>query len=238
MVNIIIIQTDNRPELPYLALTQKVNKKVCKHFGYQYLFLDLDNTKYNLDPKTTKLYIINDFIQKTSDDILVFLDSDAWIQNGFWLNEIIHDLLNDNSKNGCFSRDPYVKHNTFINSGSFILKMNNFTKEMYRNIIFSLDNDIKNNVFNKFGWEDQFYISNFVFENKEKFNIFIPHILNTPLGEVLRHNWWKSKKMYDDLFILINEPIGENTLPLFDFQQNYDKEDFPNKIVHGYEYVV
>jgi len=80
----------------------------------------MESNKYkNIHPATAKIFIVNDFIQKSTDDILVFLDSDAWIQNGFWLNEIIHNLLKDDSKNGCFSRDPYVKHNTFINSGSF-----------------------------------------------------------------------------------------------------------------------
>ena len=50
---------------------------------------------------------------------------------------------------------------------------------------------------------DQYYISKYIFENKEKFTIFIPDILNTPLGNVLRHNWCKNQKMYDDLNQLI-----------------------------------
>ena len=71
--------------------------------------------------------IVNDFLQKNEKyDILVFLDSDAWIQNGYWLNDIINNLINDKQKQDCFSRDPYVKKNTFINSGSFIVKINDF----------------------------------------------------------------------------------------------------------------
>jgi hypothetical protein len=64
------------------------------------------------------------------------LDSDAWIQNGYWLNDIINNLINNYEKHGCFSRDPYIKINTFINSGSFIIKNNDFIKELEIIIVF------------------------------------------------------------------------------------------------------
>ena len=125
--------------------------------------------------------------------ILVFLDSDAWIQNGYWLNDIINNLINNQEKQGCFSRDPYLKINTFINSGSFILKINNFTKEMYKNIISDL---YSNNAYHNRWPYDQYYISKYIFENKQNFIIFVPNILNSPIGKVLRHNWLKNQKMY------------------------------------------
>lgn len=60
------------------------------------------------------------------------------------MNDIIHNLINNEEKQGCFSRDPYVKKNTFINRGSFILKINKFTKDFYNELIMNLENDIKN----------------------------------------------------------------------------------------------
>ena len=136
MVKICVLQTDNRPSLNYLLETQKVNKKFCNILGYDYLFLDLDNNKYgNIHPATKKIHLVNDFLLNTKCDILVFLDSDAWIQNGYWLNDIINNLINNDEKQGCFSRDPYVKKNTFINSGSFIIKNNDFIKQMYSGFI-------------------------------------------------------------------------------------------------------
>ena len=236
-LNIVILQTDNRPHLNYLLLTQEVNKKSCSHLGYKYEFLYLNNEKYNIDPKTAKLYIVNEYLQNSTDDILIFLDSDAWVQNPSWLKDMIQDLINDTNKHGCFSRDPYVKKNTFINSGSFILKINEYTKKMYKEIIFLLENDIKNNVFNKYGWEDQFYVSNYVFQNKECFNIFIPHTINTPLGEVIRHNWWKTQKMVNDLYQLINQPVISDMKP-FDSEKYYDKEIYPNEPEYGNEYII
>lgn len=229
MAKICILQTENRINLDYFLLSQKVNKKVCNYFGYKYKFIYLNHNKYNIDPKTAKLYIVHEYLRNsTSDDVLIFLDSDAWVENSIYLKEIIDNLLNDNNKHGCFSRDPYTKNNTFINSGSFIIKINDFTRKMYGEIINELKNDIKINNFNKYGWEDQFYISNYVYKNKDKFNIFIPPVLNTPMGIVLRHNWTKNKKMYDDLYRRINDKLVINNTP-FDFNNYFDTNDFPNK---------
>jgi hypothetical protein len=236
MVKVCVLQTDNRPSLNYLLETQKVNKKFCEILKYDYLFLELDNNKYgDIHPATKKIYVINDFLLNTTCDILVFLDSDAWIQNGYWLNDIINNLINNYEKHGCFSRDPYIKVNTFINSGSFIIKNNDFTKQMYNIFIKELEN---NNSFHNNWPYDQYYISNYVFENKENFIIFIPDILNTPIGKVLRHNWCKNQKMYDDLSALYsninNNLFLDNTY--FIEKDYYDEKDFPNININNYNY--
>jgi hypothetical protein len=236
MVKVCVLQTDNRPSLNYLLETQKVNKSFCNILEYDYLFLELDNNKYgNIHPATKKIHVVNDFLKDATCDVLVFLDSDAWIQNGYLLNDIINNLINNDEKQGCFSRDPYLEKNTFINSGSFIIKNNDFTKQMYNNIITDLYN--YDEYHNKWPF-DQYYISKNIFENKENFIIFIPHILNTPLGEVLRHNWWKNKKMYDDLKTLQvninNDSCFDKTF--FIEKSCYDEKDFPNTIENGYEY--
>uniref|UniRef100_A0A6C0JI63 Nucleotide-diphospho-sugar transferase domain-containing protein n=1 Tax=viral metagenome TaxID=1070528 RepID=A0A6C0JI63_9ZZZZ len=230
MAKVCVLQTDNRPSLDYLLETQKVNKKFCDILGYEYLFLELDNKKYgDIHPATKKIHVVSDFLLNSKCDILVFLDSDAWIQNGYWLNDIIDNLMNNNEKQGCFSRDPYSKCNTFINSGSFIIKNNDFTKQMYTMLIEDLCND--NNFHNNWPF-DQHYISKYVFENKDNFNIFIPDILNTPTGKVLRHNWWKNEHMYYDLIVLyrdINDDVcfGKTYFIEKDY---YDENDFPNLI--------
>ena len=211
-----------------------MNKKFCDILGYDYEFIYLDN-HYNVDNKTAKLYIVNTFLQNSNYDILIFLDSDAWIQNGYWLNDIINNLINNDEKQGCFSRDPYVKKNTFINSGSFIIKNNDFTKQMYNICIKELE--INNSFHNNWPY-DQYYISKYVFENKENFTIFIPDILNTPIGKVLRHNWCKNQKMYDDLFALYRDINNDLCFDKTYFIEKdyYDEKDFPNIIENGYEY--
>jgi hypothetical protein len=251
MPNITILQADDRPNLEYLLLTQQVNKKVCDHFGYKYIFITIDKNKYTeVHPATKKIYIVNDFLndfsnhKDSNDDILVFLDSDAWVQNGFWLDEIIKQLQNNVEKQGCFSRDTYMKIATFINSGSFILKINDYTRKMYSKIINSLENDETNSCYkNKWPW-DQFYISDYVFNHKEDFYIFVPDILNTPVGKVLRHNWYKNKRMCDDLYYLIANNVIEIEKMYFshinktdlDLKKYIDAEVFPNTDENAYEY--
>lgn len=236
MVKVCVLQSDNRPSLNYLLKTKEVNKKFCDILGYDYVFIALDNNKYgNIHPATKKIHIVNDFLMNTECDILVFLDSDAWIQNGYWLNDIINNLINNSEKQGCFSRDPYVKKNTFVNSGSFIVKNNDFTKQMYNILIKDLHND---NHYHKRWPYDQYYISKYIFENKEQFKIFIPDILNTPCGKVLRHNWLKNATMYDDLRILyssINTDVCHGKTS-FNEKEYYDKKEFPNIMENGYEY--
>ena len=226
MSKICVLQTDNRPSLDYLLKTQKVNKKFCEILKYDYLFLELDNNKYgDIHPATKKIYIINDFLENTNYDVLVFLDSDAWIQDSCLLNQIINNLINNKEKQGCFSRDPYLKINTFINSGSFILKNNNYTKQMYKNII----HDLCSNNYYHHKWPfDQYYISKYIFENKENFVIFIPEILNTPTGKILKHNWLKNQQMYDDLDKLIELKSEDINITDFIETDYYDKQNFPN----------
>jgi len=229
MVKVYVLQTDNRPTLDYLLQTQKINTAFCNILEYTYIFIELDNNKYgNIHPATKKIYIVNEFLQNTEFDILVFLDSDAWINNGYWLRDVITNLINNDNKNGCFSRDPYIKKNTFINSGSFIIKNNCFIKQMYNKLILELN--INKKYHNQWPY-DQYYISKYVFENKDAFTIFIPNILNTPIGKVLRHNWFKNKKMYNDLHSLYND-INVNSSSIektsFNEKEYYDEKTYPN----------
>lgn len=193
-----VIQTDTRPTLDYLLRTQKVNQKCCRFLRYDYYFLPMIKMK-NIHPATQKIFVIHDFLQEQKNhqyDSLVFLDSDAWIQDPKWLRALMYQLMKEKNRHGCFSRDPYLKINTFINSGSFLLKINDFTRKMYDTIIrkWRLEKTFHNQ------WPfDQYYISDFVFSQKDKFLIFVPDVLNTPVGKVLRHNWWKNEKMYHDL---------------------------------------
>jgi len=233
MVKVCVLQTDNRLSLDYVLKSREVNKKISNILNYDYLFIELDNNKYgNCHPATKKIPLINDFLQNTNYDILVFLDSDAWIENADWLKNIIDNLVNNDKKQGCFSRDPYFVKNTFINSGSFILKINDFTKQMYKEITQQFYKNIYDNNYPC----DQVYISKYIFENKDNFVIYIPEILNTPLGKVLRHNWWKNERMYNDLNKLLSTDILVFDKTIFIEHDYHDKEEYPNRSDKGNEY--
>jgi hypothetical protein len=230
MINVCIIQADNRPNLNFLHLTRDVNKKTALFYNYQYLFIEINSKYGDLHPATKKIYIINEYLKNennTAADILIFLDSDAWVQNGEWLHQIIDTLAKTESKQGCYSREPYIDVATFINSGSFILKVNDYAKKMYAKIVDELENNSESKKYHQEFPYDQYYISNYVFEHKEDFMIFHPTILNTPIGEVLRHNWYKCQSMYDDCNKILNNELIINEYP-FNIERHLDIEPFPN----------
>jgi hypothetical protein len=109
---------------------------------------------------------------------------------------------------------------------------------MYTRLIEELYN---NNIFHNEWPYDQYYVGKYVFENKDNFVIFIPDILNTPIGKVLRHNWLKNQKMYDDLSTLYcdinNDLFFDKTY--FIEKDYYDEKIFPNVISWetGYHYL-
>ena len=248
--SVTILQTDNRINDEMVKLSIKINQNACKSLNYNYQFinvLDIIN-KYNINhtwDKMTymiaKIYLLFDFMETCKTDFIIFLDSDAWIQEKYWLDSLLNKLHNSNL-NGAFSRDPYVKDATFINSGSFILKVNDYNKNMYKNIIneyqlanknnylndlnFILDKNDTNDNFKKvFG--DQYFISYYVFNNKKDFFIFKPTVLNTPDGVILRHHWWKHIKLYSDANdILKDDYIFKRDT--FNFDEHLDNEQYPS----------
>lgn len=232
MVKVCVLQTDNRPSLDYLLKSREVNKMFCNYLGYNYIFLDMNNLELNIHPATKKIFIVNYFLQQSECDILIFLDSDAWIQNPHSLNIIINNLMDDENKHGCFSRDISVVHHTYINSGAFVVKNNEFIKQMYHNLEIEVN---ENPSYHNLWPYDQYYISKYVYENKEQFIIFSVEIMNTPVGKVLRHNWAKDIRMYNDLDnLLTNGAIIDTTE--FNVNEHYDNTVFPNINNDGYNY--
>lgn len=226
MTKVCVLQADNRPTLDYLLKTREVNEICCSRMGYEYVFKLVEKNMYgNIPPEANKIHVLHEFLHKDEYDIIVFLDSDAWIQNHNWLNDVISSVMKDEKKQGCYSRDPYWKGNTFINSGSFVLKVNDYTRKMYDIIRKDLNDHPR---YQK--PYDQFYISNYIHEHKDDFVIFVPDVLNCPIGKVLRHNWPKNAKMYADLDQLLRKKGDPSFIPNTPFveEEYYDKEAFPN----------
>jgi len=224
-----VIQADNRPILYYIELTKKVNECACNNLSYNYTFVQIPpQYTSRMHPAATKILVVNDYLQTATDDILIFLDSDAWIHNEKHLDKIVKQLAKDPSKHGCYSRDTYVKKNTYINSGAFILKVDGYSRNMYRDLVEELSVNSRHHN----AWPfDQYYISKFVYEHRTDFIIYKPEVFNTPVGIVLRHNWNKNEKMYVDLHEAVNNQEYTSSPVKF-----LDDQEFPNKI-DGVDYM-
>ena len=248
IIKILIFQTDNRQDLDFLGLTKWVNKNSVEYLNnteyqdnifYNYEFKHMDASYYqpqNYHPAVGKINVVRELLNKNEkeSDILVFLDSDAWIQNPNYLHDLIKKLLAEPNKHGCFSRDPYIDSNDYINSGSFIIKINDYTINLYNEIFAFLQQDHSHH--REFRY-DQYYISPKICEKKDDFLIFIPHIINTPEGQIIRHHWWKTHSMYDDLYKLVdaNHHYSKPFEP-FSFVETMDERPYPNPNKEDYEY--
>ena len=210
------------------------------HISYSHHFYLMNEKHYmNLHPATGKINVVYDLlngniIPKVPDpDIIVFLDSDAWIQNPHYLHDLIKRFI-ESGKEGCFSRDPYLSRNDYINSGSFIIKNNDYIKTMYKEIQETMQQDNSHH----HSWSyDQYYISKEIFKRKDDFLIFIPHIINTPEGQIIRHHWYKTYTMYSDLYDLLdeNKSFVKPDTP-YDFSDKMDDRPYPNPNTYDYEY--
>lgn len=217
-MKIVVLQTDNRKDLAYINLSKYINKTTADSLGYTYSF-EFMHKKYHerISPCSAKIFVVHNYIHNNPIDLLIFLDTDAWIQDPFKLSLLVTQLLKSD-KHGCMSRDPYDRVNTYINSGSFILKINEYTKKMYKDIIQHMESDLL--FVNRWPF-DQYYFSHFVQKNKDKFYIFRPEVLNTPDGIILRHNWYKNEKMTIDMTNRIND-LNNDPFDLI------DKMAYPN----------
>ena len=216
-----VLQTDNRPSLDYLQQTMKVNQHYSKMNDYRYIFKEM-KVVGDFHPALYKIMVVNEFLSANcfeEDDILIFLDSDAWIFNPVMLTKLLVSF--PSSKHGVFSRDPYAKSNTYINSGSFIIRINEHTKEMYS----TLEKQAREDRSYSWKWPyDQWYISNYIYKHRDKFVICKPDIVNTPIGKIIRHSWIKN---FSTCHVQEDHSI-------FDLSEYIDEECFPNTLEHAY----
>lgn len=224
-----IIQADNRPVMYYLELTKKVNEYAAETLGYNYSFIPITE-KYtkSMHAASAKIHVLHEYLRSTKDDIVIFLDTDAWVNNTKYLDRIVRQLAKNPTKHGCYSRDTYVRKNTYINSGAFVLKVNDYTRQMYVKI---LENFSQNSSHHKDWPFDQYYISDYVYEHRKDFIIYKPEVFNTPVGIVLRHNWNKNEKMYVDLHEATTRIEYDSSPSSF-----IDSEEYPNE-EDGIDYI-
>lgn len=252
---IYIFQTDNRgmsPDYPFEFIPKSIfgNCKVCELMGWEYIFRDMKPEHYRENhPAFGKIYMVAEWLQEIvsvsraasaagqkniQPAYMVFLDTDAWVQDTSRLQQLIKDMA-ETDKQGAYSRDPYIKKNTYINSGSFILKIDEYALKMYETLIANIKADPSH--LREWPW-DQYYVAQYVWEHRADFWIFKPEILNTGYGKILRHNWHKtSRKIRDDLYFLCTFPIVLDQSAKGVVEHELDDGDYPNLEETGYDYM-
>ncbi len=249
MIKVLVIQTDNRDYVDYVGLSKLTNKRQVERLNqlqeskpsnpkieFINQFVVLEPRFYqNINPATAKINVLQELLNNATEDYIVFLDTDAWIQTPEYLIQLILMLHDKTNVHGAYSRDPYLIENDYINSGSFILKIDDYNREMYKEIKADLDADPSRH----HSWSyDQYYISKHIHRRKDDFLIFIPHILNTPDGIILRHSWWKNYKLFGDLYAVL-DCHNNNTFKTpewVDITSFLDNAPYPNPDDSGHRY--
>ena len=133
-LGVTVLQVENRINIKYMRIIASINQVLCQKLGYNYNYLFMQEAMINKfhgpnksryrAAQCAKLGVMSEFLNTSTSTTMIFLDSDAWIENPSYLYQLVNELNKNKSKQGCFSRDPYRLYYTYINSGSFILKIN------------------------------------------------------------------------------------------------------------------
>lgn len=217
MTDICVFQCDNRnlSNNKLHLLNKEVNELQSEKLNINYHFEKFSSET----PFVDKIKVLYNFmiLHKNDIKIIIFLDSlDAYIYNSEKLLELLQ-TFEDSDANGVFSRDPnkeevmvygekykksIEKEQTFVNSGSFIIKNNEYVRNMYTELL----KEVKlNNKYVSVWPYDQYYISKYVARHKKNFCILKFDEINSPDGKIIRHNWWKNNDLQLDLEYLKKE---------------------------------
>lgn len=184
-----IVQCDTRPpDTGFIYTTSDVNKQAARQLNYNYKYIQYE-CDWTWDPRSYKLLVFRDVFSDTyyttNFDVIVYLDTDAWIVNHVMLDKLINEKLLKTKKLGMISRDPPINDNTYINSGGFIFKVNERTKQLFE----ELAEVMTSSPYRIKQWYDQQLLSDYIENNKHDFFILKDNILNTPGGKIFIHHW-------------------------------------------------
>lgn len=202
-----LFNSDYRPSyqmsknIPYYAVTSLINKAKANKIGIDYEWFNVTKEDYGeKHPSWAKFAIVNKLLNDekyAKYKIFIYLDTDAWIRDEQTFMDLINYLDNNENFNFIFSRDPAWPGNTYINAGCIFIKNNDYSRNFYKNIAEDIP---KFSEFYNKAFTDQSMLSVYIVRNLKKSLILKDHILNTPIGSVVRHDWWKNDFMYASMF--------------------------------------
>lgn len=130
MLNILVLQIEDRSDDNFLNENMQLNNKICQENSIQYKFLY--KSQDNVPPYWGKVFEIDKIITDKSNsniDYIFWIDSDAFFLN-FNKNKLI-DFLNKYSEYSMIiTKDPPPWKMNF-NAGSFIVKNDSYSLEIF-----------------------------------------------------------------------------------------------------------
>ena len=126
----------------YADVSRDINQKYCELHDYDFI---VDHTRRLPDRKNLAwecLPLVLDIVKKKQHDYVIWIDADAVFRLNNTNFDLLEDYLNDNKdKDFIFSDD--VPGYDIINLGVFIVRNNNYTKNILQEMIVSEDDKCK-----------------------------------------------------------------------------------------------
>jgi cell division protein FtsL len=181
----------NQPN--FWSMSSAINRIKAGLIGAKYLSFTCDESNFP-DRHVTwgKIDILIKVLKNAkTDEVICFLDSDAWIRDERILLKMVQSLYDNPEKHVVLSRDPHIPVNSFINSGCMIFKNTPYCNELLEHVWNAVESEQYENYRHEWPCE-QYVLSDIVKAEYDKFYICKVSALNTPCGEIVRHSWWKN----------------------------------------------
>jgi len=158
-MNILIFQVGTADTPPPSA---SLNSRVAEMLGYTYKYLMMEPKHYlEIHYKTAQLFFLHNLLQRTSEEIIVFLSLETFIDDPSILYTRIAQLK-QSSKHGLF----YRAENTHVHTDFFLIKNSPKTKSFIKTIALSAHTN--KDYVNKSPY-DAFYMSTFIKIHRDMF---------------------------------------------------------------------
>lgn len=193
------------PLWSYWELSSLINRMQCQKLHWRY---HLCQSEPAADRFRTwiKVTAILEQLLKAPEQIIVFIDSDAWIRDTEAFSEMIEEFVN--SKNiFLFGRDPPVHLNTRINTGCILMKNNDEVLKFWK-LVWDLPNNRSHLAkYLQDSFHEQSIVDILIEEGYSEVVQIAPiGLINSPCGTIVRHCWWKEQcyeMMAEEAFSLL-----------------------------------
>lgn len=220
-----LLTTVNYHTLTYMMNSLQVQKN--DNWSYEYIQVEHDSNRH---PSWKKTYtLLQDLYRESLKqyDVVIVMDTDAWIRDINSLKNWIGYFVKEIDKYFMFAAEPYVKE-TFdllnieqqVNGGLMIFKPNNPKVYDFFNDVYLLPES--NPIFSKFkiDWSFEQICMNFILQEHKSYKygiIVVPQEkFNTPSGTVIAHCWWKHiikpLLIHDLLYVLFQNLDNKNDM--------------------------
>ena len=202
----------------YADIAKDINQKYCDLHGYD-LIIKHERKLKERQQQWECIPAVLDIVEENKYEYIVWIDADAVFRLNHDKFNLLETYINKN-KDKDFILSADVPGYDIINTGVFIVKSNDYTKNILKNIIKSELKECKN--YNKFGHEQEcmchFFKNNI---NNFKINTII-------LEEGILQSWHKANKyinkVYDNSLIL--HLAGVNNEKRYEIFKNLKENDY------------